>query len=943
MDAAANGNGLDAADREAQLPRMHRTRPARPLSVSRYLFASICPTLRSILQVCRRLLPASLACGVALTSACQLGAAPQLLPGVHGYGADRAINAAGFGADATIIEVTNLNNSGAGSLRAALQTPGRRIVVFRTSGVIELQSAINVSSGNVTIAGQTAPSPGIAIHGAGLDFTASNVLVQHLRIRPGDAWSGVSTTNRDCVSFAHPSVVIANAVFDHCTFSWSLDEMASTWYSWDNVTFNKCLFAEPLHVSIHLDEGTFSPNVPQPAENLSNTKSVEFPTTTTASTHAVAGSFQLVGTTADEQWIEYTLNLVRSNSSRGEKHLTVVGVKGPDRARFRAELRDPANNVLLNSGEIADQYSATEAQHTYISHQNLSQSFTIPANVTSLKVRLIVAGRNAASTGWQLGIDQILITDAHGFGPLFSSGVNGGGKLSFTGSILAHFAGRGPWGNSKQFYFANNVVYNRFWQALHLGHSSWPNDRMNAAILGNTFIEGKDISGSQSLPSPISNTAVPSGSQLHVGAADDNAYNFGDRRTPPPMVANNLRNFLVASDPTLKTAGLAGVTPMSPAYAFSDTLADAGARPADRDAFELRIVDEISRGAATAALANRPGSLKHSVASAGGWPTLPVNTVTHTYPANPNADDDGDGYTNIEEWLHAKAAAVERTTRSGGGGGEILKSTGDARLLNTSTRVMVGGVAGTPAPGFVLAGAGEKTVILRAIGPALAGFGVTGTLADPRLSLLSGTAVVASNDDWQAAHASTMAAAGAFQLPPASKDAALVTTLGSGPYTAPISMTGTTAGVALIEFYDAVAGAPGAAPLIVNASTRAYVGTGDGILIPGFVVGGDGTLRLLIRAVGPTLQTFGVDDALANPRLALLSGNTTVAANDDWATGNSVTELQAVAAHVGAFPLPPGSRDAALVVGLLPGAYTVTVNGANDAVGTALFELYVVR
>jgi hypothetical protein len=892
----------------------------------------------------RRSLHLLLALGVALIGVWSARAAPQLLPGVHGYGADRATNAAGFGADATIIEVTNLNNTGTGSLRAALQTPGRRIVVFRTSGVIELLSAINVTSGNITIAGQTAPSPGIAIHGAGLNITESNVLIQHLRIRPGDAWSAVSTTNRDCIAFSNPNTVISNAVFDHCTFSWSLDEMASTWYSWDNVTFNKCIFAEPLHVSIHLDEGTFNPNVPQVAESLTNTKSAEFSTTTTSSPNAIGGSYQVVNTTADEQWIEYTLNIVRSATTRAEKHLNIVGLKGPDRARFRAEIRDAANNVILNSGEIADQYAATEAQHTFITHQNLSQSFTIPANATTLKVRVIVAGRNAASTGWSLGIDQISITDGHGLGPLFSSGVNGAGKLSFTSSIVAHLAGRGPWGNSKQFYFANNVIYDRFWQALHLGHSSWPNDRMHVAILGNTFIEGRDVSGSQSLPSPISNTAVPNGSQVYVGGPDDNAYNFGDRRTPPPMVANNLRNFLVATDPTQKTAGLSGVTPMSPAYAYADTLRDAGARPADRDAFETRIVDEVTRGAVTPALTSRPGSLKHSVAHAGGWPTLAVNTVTHTYPANPNGDDDGDGYTNIEEWLHAKAAAVEGSSAGdGSGGGEIVKSTGDARLLNTSTRVMVGGVAGTPAPGFVLAGEGEKMVILRAVGPALALFGVPGSLADPRLSLMSGTTVVASNDDWQSAHAPAMAAAGAFQLGPASKDAALVTALRSGAYTAPIGMTGATAGVALIEFYDAAGGSAGAAPTIVNASTRAYVGTGDRILIPGFVVGGSGTLRVLIRAVGPTLQVFGVGDALANPRLSLLSGNTIVAANDDWATDNSVAELQAVAAHVGAFALPLGSRDAALVVSLSAGAYTVAVSGASDAVGTALFELYVVR
>ena len=114
-------------------------------------------------------------------------------------------------------------------------------------------------------------------------------------------------------------------------------------------------------------------------------------------------------------------------------------------------------------------------------------------------------------------------------------------------------------------------------------------------------------------------------------------------------------------------------------------------------------------------------------------------------------------------------------------------------------------------------------------------------------------------------------------------------------------------------------------------------------MIPGFVVGGNGTLRVLIRAVGPTLQAFGIEDALPNPRISLLRDTTTLAANDDWATGNIVAELQAVAAHVGAFPLPLGSRDAALLVSLPAGAYTVAVSGAGDTVGTALFELYVVR
>lgn len=881
--------------------------------------------------------------------------AVQLVPGVYGYGADRAINSAGFGAGATIHEVTNLsdgpNPGPPGSLRAALRASGPRIVVFRTSGVIELQSAINIENGNVTIAGQTAPSPGIAIHGAGLNFTASNVLVQHLRIRPGDKWSSVSTTNRDAISFTNSTTTISNAVFDHCTFSWTLDELASTWYSWDNVTFHKCIFAEPLHVSIHLDEGTFSPNVPQLAENLTSTKSPDsITTTTTSSPHAIGGQYQLVDTTADEQWIEYVLPIASSSSARGQKHLTIVGIKGPDRARFRAEIRDPNNNVILNSGEIVDQYGAP-AQHTYTSQQNLTQSFTIPANARSLKVRLIVSGRDPSSTGWKLGIDQISITDGHGFGPLFSAGGTGGGKLAFIGNIMAHTAGRGPWSASKEFYYANNVLYNRSWQGMHLGHSNWPNFPMRVAVLGNTFIEGRDISASSSLPSPVSNTAVPANSQIYVGAPGDNAYNYGDRASPPPMIAPNLNAFLVGADPTTKTAGLSGVTPLPPASAYAATLLDAGARPADRDAFELRIVNEIADGAAMTALASRPGSIKHTVADAGGWPSLAANLATWTYPSgwNPHADDSaggfiaGNGYTSLEEWLHALAADVERrgTGERPPPPGDFLRSTGDARLTNLSSRVAVGGVAGTPAPGFVLAGDAEKTLLLRAVGPALTNFGVANALADPRLRLLENNTTLATNDDWLPAHAATMTAAGAFQLPTGSRDAALVATLRPGAYTAPIAGADATPGIALLELYDPAAA--GSSTTLVNASTRAYVGTGDAVLVPGFVVSGSGTLRVLIRAIGPSLRAFGVTDALADPHLALSQGTTLLATNDDWSSGNNVAELQAVTTHVGAFPLATGTRDAALLASLPAGAYTLTISGNATTTGTALFELYVVR
>ena len=268
-----------------------------------------------------------------------------------------------------------------------------------------------------------------------------------------------------------------------------------------------------------------------------------------------------------------------------------------------------------------------------------------------------------------------------------------------------------------------------------------------------------------------------------------------------------------------------------------------------------------------------------------------------------------------------------------------LGSSGTARLINIATRVALGGEAGTPIPGFVLSGTGSKQMLVRAVGPTLSAFGVTGVLADPRLSLLSGNATVASNDNWLAADAATFTSSGAFALTAVSKDAALVTTLAPGAYTAPVTATDGGSGVALLEVYDA---ATSSTVNVINASTRAFVGTGDSVLIPGFVVSGTGSLKLLIRAVGPTLTTFGVTGVLADPTITLYRGTTALATNDNWSGATNAVEISATAAAVGAFALPAGSRDAALVTTLPAGNYTAIVSGVDNTTGTALVELYVV-
>jgi hypothetical protein len=132
---------------------------------------------------------------------------------------------------------------------------------------------------------------------------------------------------------------------------------------------------------------------------------------------------------------------------------------------------------------------------------------------------------------------------------------------------------------------------------------------------------------------------------------------------------------------------------------------------------------------------------------------------------------------------------------------------------------------------------------------------------------------------------------------------------------------------------------PVPAPLM-NLSTRAML-TAGGVLNPGFVVGGTGARRVLVRAIGPGLAQFGVSGVMANPVVTVFRGAQEVGGNDDW--GGSTT-LQATFAAVGAFGLPIGSRDAAVVLTLPPGAYTATVRavGAVES-GEVLLEVYLLE
>jgi hypothetical protein len=271
---------------------------------------------------------------------------------------------------------------------------------------------------------------------------------------------------------------------------------------------------------------------------------------------------------------------------------------------------------------------------------------------------------------------------------------------------------------------------------------------------------------------------------------------------------------------------------------------------------------------------------------------------------------------------------------------------GAQRLANISTRARVGTGDSVTIAGFVISGQESKPVLIRAIGPTLSSFGIATALAAPKLELFrSGTsAPIASNTGWStggnlSAIIAATEKAGAYALGANSADSVIFMTLAPGAYTAVISTANNTPGVALAEVYDL--SAPAVGQKLFNISTRANTGSGDSTLIAGIVVSGTVPKRVLIRGVGPTLTTLGVQGALAQAQLTLINKDgVTVATNSSWSTSPDAAAIAAVSAQVGAFALGAASADGAMIVSLAPGSYSAQVVGANGTSGIAIIEIY---
>lgn len=266
-----------------------------------------------------------------------------------------------------------------------------------------------------------------------------------------------------------------------------------------------------------------------------------------------------------------------------------------------------------------------------------------------------------------------------------------------------------------------------------------------------------------------------------------------------------------------------------------------------------------------------------------------------------------------------------------------------SHLLNLSARAVVGAGSDVLIPGFIITGA-AKTVLVRGVGPALASYGVKGVVQKPILTLRGPDGVIARNQGWDTAEnlldlKAAIARTGAFPFALGSGDSAVVATLAPGAYTAVTEGAEGNTGVGMVEVYEADVDLATAGRL-VNLSARARVGSGDNILIAGVIISGSAPRSVLVRAAGPALTAFNLSPLLTKPRLSLFSGNEKLAENVGWTTAPNLERLRAVMNSVTGFRFAEGSADSALLLTLLPGAYTLQVSGADGGTGIAMVELY---
>ena len=258
-----------------------------------------------------------------------------------------------------------------------------------------------------------------------------------------------------------------------------------------------------------------------------------------------------------------------------------------------------------------------------------------------------------------------------------------------------------------------------------------------------------------------------------------------------------------------------------------------------------------------------------------------------------------------------------------------------SQLLNLSTRMRTATGDNVGIGGFTITGAVPKHVIIRAIGPSLVNFGFTTAevLADPTLEVHGpGAFGTITNNNWRDSQEAQIKADGL--APTNDLESAIDATVPPGAYTAIVSGYGSGVGICLFEVYDLDTAATSK---LANVSTRVFVGTGNNVVIAGFVLGSSSDNdNVIVRGLGPSLGSFGIANALQDPTLELRDDNgTLLISNDDWQS-NPAQAAQIIAAALA----PCNPKESAIAATLPPGFYTVILSGLNGTQGVGTVEVY---
>ena len=473
-----------------------------------------------------------LAAGLVLLACVQSAAALPVFPGAVGFGTNTAAGRGG-----AIVRVTNLNDTGAGSLRDAVKNAAYgspRVVIFDVSGIIHLQTNIYLSIPNVTVAGQTAPAPGIMIEGGTLWVGASNVLIQHVSARVGNdhpTSPSLQTRSGFGIDANLSSGPVENVVFDHVSSAWGTDQTFATWSDVSanpirNVTVSNSIFAEGLRFSGH-----------------------------------------------------------------------------------------------------------------------------------------------PSDTG-----------DGHSTGPLFGRGTMG---LTMLRSVSAFNRWRNPLVRDSvtDVQFANNLVFWGRYDERTSVYADIANWTVTSAFRGNVYFFHPD-NASSNFPYPIRAKVIDQDT-INLFVEDNRTYNYNVDDALNPLGAPfwapapgadpwSMVKELFPAPPAVGTINHLTSQPSNfPALPLLSSdrvelavMADAGARPAFRDSVDVRVLDDVAARVSDRGYGTDRGYID-TPADVGGYPNW--TTVTRSpgiaTPANPSADDDGDGYTNLEEWLHDLAYRLEGDRR----------------------------------------------------------------------------------------------------------------------------------------------------------------------------------------------------------------------------------------------------------------------------------------